>query len=191
MSQALVGSAKTLGCSERTLRRYVNEGLLRGRRISTGRGLELSRAEESYLGDHWELLSSLRRSLRTERAVRLAVLFGSVAVGEDEQGSDVDLLVIHQHPTPVALVGVQLRLGRALHGRPVDVIGLEQAEAMPSLLADVLREGRVLVDRDGQWQSLCGRRDEVLAAAEHEERTTAVRARAAVVAARERIAAAA
>jgi predicted nucleotidyltransferase len=181
-------SAERLGCSERTLRRYVNDGLLRGRRM-TRRQLELSHAEESYLADHWELLHSLRAALRTERAVRLAVLFGSTAVGEDDGSSDVDLLVIHRQATARALAGLKLRLRRTL-GRPVDVVGLEQAETMPTLLADILQEGRVLVDRDGLWEGLCVRRREIFAAAAREERATAWRARQTVMAARARIAAA-
>lgn len=187
MSKALSVSAVRLGCSERTLRRYVNDGLLRGRRLARSQ-LELSQAEEEYLADHWELLSRLRMALRTESAVRLAVLFGSVAAGQDEDSSDVDLLVIHRNPAPRALAGVRMRLRGAL-GRPVDVVDLEQAETMPTLLADVLREGRVLVDRDGLWQGLLARRHEIFEAAQREERTTARRARETVAAARERIAA--
>lgn len=70
-------------------------------------------------------------------------------------------------------------------------MGLEQAETMPTLLADVLREGRVLVDRDGLWDRLLERQPEISAAAAREERATARRARETVAAARERIAAAA
>jgi predicted nucleotidyltransferase len=189
MSQALSVSAEKVGCSERTLRRCVNEGLLRGRRVAR-RQLELSRAEEKYLTSHWELLSKLRTALRTERAARMVVLFGSTATGEDHDSSDVDLLVVHDEEGPRSLARLQMRLRRAL-GRPVDVVGLEQAETMPTLLADILREGRVLVDRDGLWEGLQERRREVYAAAAREEREVAQRARETVVAARERIAAAA
>ncbi len=188
MSQALTLSAEKLGCSERTLRRYVNEGLLRGRRV--GLGLELSRLEEEYLERHWELLSRLRAALRTEPAIRLAVLFGSTAIGEDDEGSDVDLLVVHRNPKPLVLAGVRLRLRRAL-GRSVDVIDLDDAETMPTLLADVLSEGRVLIDRDGLWAPLCERRAEIFRAADREDREVAARAWAAVADARKRIAAAA
>ena len=188
MSQALTTSAERLGCSERTLRRYVNEGLLRGRRVAR-RQLELSCAEEEYLAGHWELLNRLRATLRTEPGVRLVVLFGSTAVGDDDHHSDVDLLVIHRNPAPRALAGLKLRLRRAL-GRSVDVVGLEQAETMPTLLADILREGRVLVDRDGLWEGLYERRLDIFADAADEEQAVATRARETVAAARERIAAA-
>jgi predicted nucleotidyltransferase len=188
MSQALLRSAEKLGCSERTLRRYVNEGLLRGRRA--GLRLELPRSEQKYLERHWELLSRLRVALRTEPAIRLAVLFGSTAIGEDDDRSDVDLLVVHRNPAPLVLAGVRLRLRRAL-GRSVDVVALEDAETMPTLLADVLSEGRVLIDRDGLWVPLCERRAEISTAAECEDREVAERAWAAVADARKRIAAAA
>ncbi len=188
MSQALLGSAERLGCSERTLRRYVNDGLLQGRRVA--RRLELSEAEEEYLRRHWDLLSNLRKALRTEPGVRLAVLFGSTAVGDDELSSDVDLLIVNRDPAPRAVGGVKLRLRHALD-RPVHVVGLEQAETMPTLLSDVLQEGRVLIDRDGLWNALWERRDEVSAAARREESATAIRAHEAIAASRERVAAAA
>jgi predicted nucleotidyltransferase len=189
MSQALAISAERLGCSERTLRRYVNDGLLRGRRVGRGR-LELLAAEERYLGDHWELLRALRLALRTEPAVRLAVLFGSSAVGEDDRDSDVDLLVVSRTPVPLAVAGMAMRLRRALD-RQVDVVTMEQAEAMPSLLADALEEGRVLVDRDGLWPALRHRRGEIIVAAEAAESASAANARRTVTGARDRVAAAA
>lgn len=189
MSQALSVSAEKVGCSERTLRRCVNDGLLRGRRVARRR-LELSHAEEEYLASHWELLSKLRTALRTERAARMVVLFGSTATGEDQDSSDVDLLVVYDEKGPRPLARLQMRLRRAL-GRPVDAVGLEQAETMPTLLADILREGRVLVDRGGLWDGLQKRRREIFAAADREEREVAQRAHETVVAARERIAAAA
>ena len=154
------------------------------------RQLELSHTEEEYLAAHWELLSKLRTALRTERAARLVVLFGSTATGEDHGSSDVDLLVVHNENGPRSLARLQTRLRHAL-GQPADVVGLEQAETMPTLLADILQEGRVLIDRDGLWQCLHERLPEISAAAVREDRELARRAQETVVAARERIAAAA
>lgn len=136
-----------------------------------------------------EMLSMLRAALRTERSVRLAVLFGSTAVGENHEDSDVDLLVVHRKPEPLVLAGLRIRLRRALD-KPVDVVDLEQAEAMPTFLADVLSEGKVVVDRDGLWEGLCARRSEIDSAAQREDRATMERMWAAVEAARERLAAA-
>jgi predicted nucleotidyltransferase len=186
MGLALGGSAKKIGCSERTLRRHVNAGLLRGRRIAGGQ-LELSREEEDYLRGHWTLLSKLMAALRTERDVRLAVLFGSTATGEDTPVSDVDLLIVHRRSGGMVQAGLCIRLRHAL-GTPVDIVMLEQAEAQPSLLADVLREGRVLIDRDDLWSPLQQRRDQILAAGTREDKQIMIAARATFAAARERLA---
>ncbi len=182
----LARSAAEVGCSERTLRRHVAGGLLHGRRVARGQ-LELSHAEGAYLRAHWELLSTLLSTLRTERDVRLAVLFGSTATGEDTPTSDVDLLIVHRRPEWSTQAGLRIRFRRAL-GRPVDVVLLEQAEAQPSLLADVLREGRVLVDRDGLWGALLQRREDILAAGAREDESIMARAGATLAAARERLA---
>ncbi len=186
MSLVLDESAARLGCSERTLRRYIAGGLLRGRRVARGQ-LELSHTEEAYLRGHWKLLSKLMAALRTERDVRLAVLFGSTATGEDTPVSDVDLLIAHRRREWRAQARLKLRLRRAL-GTPVDVVTLEQAEGQPSLLADVLSEGRVLIDRDGLWATLQQRREEILAAGARDDELTMARAQAAVAAAEERLA---
>lgn len=181
----LARSADEVGCSERTLRRHIGGGLLRGRRIVRGQ-LELSQTEAAYLRDHWALLSKLLAALRTERDVRLAVLFGSTATGEDSPDSDVDLLIVHRRPGWRTQVDLRQRLRSAL-GKAVDVVMLEQVETMPSLLADVLREGRVLVDRDGLWAMLLSRRDEILEMGAREDRLIMARARATLAAARERL----
>jgi predicted nucleotidyltransferase len=186
MGLVLGQSANRVGCSERTLRRYINGGLLRGRRIAGGQ-LELSHVEEAYLRGHHALLGKLMAALRTERDVRLAVLFGSTATGEDTPVSDVDLLVVHRCSGGMVQAGLCIRLRRAL-GMPVDVVMLEQAEAQPALLADVVREGRVLVDRDDLWTGLQERRDQILAEGAREDEQIMIDARATFAAARERLA---
>jgi hypothetical protein len=80
-----------------------------------------------------------------------------------------------------------VRLRRAL-GVPVDILMLEQVEAQPSLLSDVLREGRVLVDRDDRWGALQQRREQILTAGAREDQMIMARARAALAAAGERFA---
>jgi predicted nucleotidyltransferase len=186
MGAALETVAREVGCSERTLRRYVGDGVLRGRRIVPGR-LEISSKEQSYLRSHWALLSQLKGVLRTERDVRLAVLFGSTAVGEDRLGSDVDVLIAHRHSeNELRLAALRLRLHHAL-GKAVHVVGLEQAQTSPSLLADILQEGRPLIDRDGLWHTLQAQRNDVFVEAVREEQATAAEAHATIAAARARI----
>jgi predicted nucleotidyltransferase len=185
MGQALGHTADELGCSERTLRRYVGDGLLRGRRVSY-QGIELSAEEARYLSSHWSLLHTLKAVLRTERNIRLAVLFGSTAVGEDEPSSDVDILIAHRRPGPRPLVGLKKRLSRTLN-EPVHLVDLEQAQGSPSLLADIVREGRPLLDRDGLWSELNAEAEDILVRAAHEDRAIATGAFGAIAEARARL----
>lgn len=155
--------AEEIGAHERTLRRGLSDGLLRGRR-PTARTVELAAGEVAYLRTHWPLLAALREALRSERSVRLAVLIGSAARGALREGSDIDVLV-----EPVdADWRVQDRLRERLTrvaGRPVDLVAVEVAAADPLLLDAVLRDGRVLVDRDGRWPALTARRAQTARAA--------------------------
>jgi predicted nucleotidyltransferase len=185
MGQALGHTADELGCSERTLRRYIGDGLLHGRRVGY-QGFELSAEEVRYLKAHWALLHTLKAALRTERDVRLAVLFGSMAVGDDEPSSDIDLLVAHRRPEQRALAGLQGRLRRVLN-EPVHIVSLDQARNSPSLLADILQEGRPLIDRDDLWSALRAQADGFHARAAHEDRATAASALETIAEARARL----
>lgn len=160
--------AEDLGADERTLRRAARRGAVRCRRPGP-RQLELDAGELDYLRSHWELLHKLTQALRTERNVRLAVLYGSAARGDDRRDSDVDLLVALRAPTPGVTSALATRFERAL-GRHVDVAELGRVEEdAPLLLLYALDEGRVLVDRDMRWPALLARRGEVARAAKRAE----------------------
>jgi predicted nucleotidyltransferase len=149
--------ADELNADERTLRRAVSQNTIHCRRPGPRR-IRLAPGEAEYLRAHWELLADLRKALRTERDVRLAVLYGSVARGDEDAGSDLDLLVSSSDGEPPAAVHLAMRL-RDLAGRAVDIADLKRIETTaPLLLARVLDEGRVIVDRDGLWQDLYERR---------------------------------
>lgn len=152
MMDSLRRVAAELSLPERTLRRAAAEGLLRGERVSARR-FQISLREESYLRSHWPLLSGLRAALRTEPNVRLAVLFGSNATGEDEGSSDVDLLVVLRDPDVGRMAELAGRLSPAV-GRDVQLVRLSGAEDAPALMLDVLQQGRVLVDREHRWPGL-------------------------------------
>lgn len=161
--------AENLDADERTLRRAVAQGTVRCHRPGPRR-VKLLPEEEAYLWDHWDLLSGLKRALRTERDVRLAVLYGSIARGDADAGSDLDLLVTLSHDDPLATMQLALRLGDAV-AREVDVARLDRIEAnAPLLLARVLDEGRVIVDRDDLWSSLRQRRRAIRARAQRSYR---------------------
>lgn len=170
--------AQQLDADEGTLRRGVRCGLIKARRLGPRR-LVISPGERTYLGRHWALLSRLRRALRTERNVRMGVVFGSVARGTGGRGSDVDILVSFGD----ARFGRKADLARRLKpavDREVQVLELEDAERDPSLLADILEDGRVLVDRDGQWPRLKTREPRVRGAASRADADLSRRAREAV-----------
>ena len=171
--------AADLGAEERTLRRAVSQGTLHCHR-STPRRLRLASGERQYLMGHWKLLAGLRRALRTERGVELAVLYGSVARGDEDQGSDLDLLVSFSGNRAPDAVGLAMRL-QHVAGRRVDVARLERVEADAPLLLDrILEEGRVLVDRGERWQQLRGRRRAIRARAQRAYRRQMAGARQAI-----------
>jgi predicted nucleotidyltransferase len=183
MGRALGHTAAALDFSERTLRRYVNDGLLKARRV--GGQVELAPREERYLRSHHELLKALRGALRTERNVQLAVLFGSTATGEDGGSSDVDLMVSLLDDGPRSLASLRRRLQARL-GRRVHLVVLEDAHEAPSLLADVLAEGRVVIDRNGLWPQLTDQRELVAERAARADLELMTRAAASLSAARQR-----
>ncbi len=142
--------ARELKTTDRTLRRAVDEGLVRGRRLSP-RKFDMPIAEQVYLRQNWPLLGELREALRTEPSVRAAVLFGSYARGEQRHESDLDILV-DREPGP-GLRAVAERLSARL-GRSTQLVAVEDAEQAPLLLSEILRDGRVLVDRNATWARL-------------------------------------
>ncbi|HXA55757.1 MAG TPA: nucleotidyltransferase domain-containing protein [Solirubrobacteraceae bacterium] len=151
--------AEEVGVNERTLRRAVSRGTLRGIR-PTPRKLDLPLSEREYVRRSWGLIATLQAALRTEPNVRFALLFGSGAVGTDTPGSDVDVLVDLSDTGLERLVDLAAKLTR-LVGRRVDVVELDDAEAEPSFLARVVVDGRVLVDREDLWPALRAREGEL------------------------------
>lgn len=161
--------ALDIGVPERTLRRAVQRGTVRCRRPGP-RQVELAANERAYLRENWEIISAITEALRTERNVRLAVLFGSIARGHAEADSDVDVLVSLAESRPAYLSHLAVRLQR-VNARQVDVASLKRVEADAPLLLDrVLDEGRVLIDRDGQWNGLRKRRPAIRARARRDHR---------------------
>lgn len=144
--------AEAIGANERTLRRAVNQGTLRGER-TTPRKLRIPAAEKRYLHRRWPLLAALRSALRTEPNVQFALLFGSAARGDDRPTSDLDLLVRLRDPSLARILDLEERLERETQ-RSVDVITLAAAEGNSLLLATAVDEGRVLVDRIDLWSEL-------------------------------------
>jgi predicted nucleotidyltransferase len=91
--------------------------------------------------------------LRTEQNVRFAVLFGSAARGTDTAHSDVDIAIAARDADLERVLDLEEKLSR-LTGRRVDVVRLEDAGTEPELLAELVADGRVLVDREHRWARL-------------------------------------
>lgn len=117
---------------------------------------------------HWPLVGRLLEALRKQPNVRLAVLYGSVARGSEGPDSDLDLLVRLRRDDYGARADVAGALEEA-SGRRVQLVSVSQAEEAPMLVADVLRDGRVLVDRDGDWPRLKRRERRIVNRARAEE----------------------
>jgi predicted nucleotidyltransferase len=167
---ALSELASQLETTDRTLRRAFQDGLLHAERPSP-RTIDVTLSEREYLLRAWPLLARLRAGLRTEPSVRLAVLFGSRARGDGGDRSDVDILVEVEPAT--AFWSVQQRLADRLSAE-IQLVSVEDAERAPMLFAEVLREGRVLVDREGRWPAFERKRARVeLAAARERKRIDA------------------
>jgi uncharacterized protein len=167
MSQLAI-LADDLGVNERTLRRAGGQGTLRAERLSPRR-MNLAPGEAGYLRRHWPLLAALRDALRTEPNVAFALLFGSVARGDDHADSDVDLMVALREHSLDRMVDLQGRLEQTL-GRKVDVLSTEAAASNDLLLAMAVEEGRVLVDRVELWTRLSSELDGLRRRAERTSR---------------------
>jgi excisionase family DNA binding protein len=159
--------ARELGVSERTLRRAVADGTIRAERPSARR-LRIRGEERDWVLRHWPTVALLRGALRTEPSVRLAVLFGSGARGREHGRSDLDVLVELDAPTPGQLAELEEHLSAAA-GREVQVVSARDADASPGLMADALRDGRVLVDREATWPRLQQRAPGVQLAAQRRD----------------------
>lgn len=98
-------------------------------------------------------IESRLREFLTAKAERegiaAAYLFGSVARGTARPGSDVDVGILYSEDPPRTLKGLGLDLEGELEKLlelPVQVIVLNRAPV--DLVVRVLRDGRLLVDRD-------------------------------------------
>jgi predicted nucleotidyltransferase len=159
--------ATELGVSERTLRRAVADGTIRAERPSAHR-LRIAEEERQWVLRQWPTIARLRAALRTEPSVRTVVLFGSRARGRERAGSDLDLLIDIDAPARGRLAALEERLA-ADTGREVQLVPLQDAERSPALMADAVRDGRVLVDRAGLWPRLKRREPQLRRAAEQRD----------------------
>lgn len=89
-------------------------------------------------------LARVAQALLAETDVELAVAFGSLARGDGEAGSDLDLGLRLGTDTGAARRALEARLGRAAQ-RAVDLVFLD--DAPPLLRFEIARDGIVLRHR--------------------------------------------
>lgn len=102
-----------------------------------------------------DLNNRIRQVLNQHGGIRLAILFGSLALGRATPESDLDLAVLMAAPlsaeTRMALIG---ELSQAI-GRPVDLIDLRTTGE--SVLGQILKHGVRLFGSDGDYAELIKR----------------------------------
>lgn len=143
--------AMQTGADQRTLYRAARQDTIRTERLGGRR--TLAPGEMDYLVRNWNLIAELRKVLRTERCVRLAVLFGSYARGSQTAASDLDLMVKLSSDSQLARLGLAARISERI-GTEVEIVSLKQLELASTLRSEIAGEGRVLIDREAVWQPL-------------------------------------
>jgi predicted nucleotidyltransferase len=71
--------------------------------------------------DYIYILQSCSNKLKTEYGIKSLRLFGSIARGEDHEGSDVDVFVDTETPNPFLLMDAKDYLEQQV-GRSVDIV---------------------------------------------------------------------
>lgn len=96
--------------------------------------------------------TQIRQVLERHHAVRLALLFGSLAKGTAHHGSDLDLAVGADYPLDVhETIELISDLAKAI-GRPVDLIDLSTVGE--PLLGQIIAGGRRIVGSDTLYAEL-------------------------------------
>jgi predicted nucleotidyltransferase len=116
--------------------------------------------------------------------VRLAVLYGSRARGDERPDSDVDLLMVIKGDS----VSRQNDLERSLEAElelVVQIVALDSIRKAPIFLADVIEDGQVLLDRDGRWPELLAEYPSIAHAAAVADADLRIRAQVAIAELRE------
>ena len=89
--------------------------------------------------EYIDLLQGCSATLRNDYGIKSLRLFGSVARGEDHEGSDVDVFVETETPNPFVLMDAKDYLEQ-LVGRSVDIIR-NHKNLNPHLRSRIERDG--------------------------------------------------
>jgi len=92
--------------------------------------------------DYIDILQSCSSTLRNDYGIKSLRLFGSVARGEDHEGSDVDVFVDTETPNPFVLMEAKDFLEQRV-GRSVDIIR-NHKNLNPRLRSRIERDGVIV-----------------------------------------------
>ena len=111
----------------------------------------------SKMTDKKNLEEILKNSLRNV-GLRLAILFGSLAEGQEGRVSDIDLALLFDHP--VNVLDITNDMIELLNTDRIDIVDLRVAD--PLLSFEIARKGKVLFEREpgifNQFYSMAFRR---------------------------------
>lgn len=97
------------------------------------------------------MLDALRGALAEGPALRLAMLFGSVARGRQRPDSDVDIAILPRDPDLPLAAELDLQNGLAkAAGREVDLVRIDHASVL--LAWEIAKHGRVLL-AEPAWEA--------------------------------------
>ena len=95
-----------------------------------------------------DIFTQSKRVLLSERGVRLASVYGSVAAGKMHATSDVDIAVLFDHALSAdEKMALRARLEEALP-KPVDLVDMFSLSG--TILKQILCEGRVVVKKSAE-----------------------------------------
>ena len=144
MVSKLTNLLEITGASPDTLSRSMALGTIRAEKRGA-RGFVTVEGENLYLTKEWDLISRLRRGLRTEPTVGAAYLFGSHARNDAVDSSDIDLMIVPKFPKDIIWESCLARRLSNLLGGKVDLVIFSNLRKGEQL--EIFEQGRLIVDR--------------------------------------------
>ena len=152
-------SGLTLGSIQAEVSKLLDAGLLLDRRDGNRRYVRANSAHPVFADLHNLVLKTaglrdvLLEALAGLEGIRIALVFGSVAAGAEQAGSDIDLLVIGE--VGLRVVSPRLRIATERLGREINPVVMSAEEfsrerATKPLLVDLLAKPKLFILGDGR-----------------------------------------
>ena len=102
-----------------------------------------------------QLIIVLQNVLKQFQQIKLAVLFGSMATGENHPASDLDLAITAIHPLTITEKIAIIDALAEKTGRPIDLIDLKITGE--PLLGQIIKHGRKIFGNNTEYAQLISR----------------------------------